>query len=146
MTDRILLVEDDDDDVVFALRALRRAGYGDRVDIARDGVEALEYLQAAPAATGAVPDLPRLVLLDLKLPRLGGLDVLARLRAGATTRALPVVVLTGSDEPEDLRESYRLGANSYIRKRTGLQESAAVLEQVASYWLTLNELPPRNGA
>jgi two-component system, response regulator len=135
---RLLLVDDDDDDVTFALRALARAGYADRVDVARDGAEALEYLVGGRAA--AAP--PRAVVLDLNLPRVGGLDVLARIRSDARTRTVPVIVVTSSDEPEDLRASYRLGANSYVRKRIGLDATAAALERIAVYWLTLNEPPP----
>jgi two-component system, response regulator len=139
----ILLVEDNDDDVELTLRALRRNRVANRVDVVRDGAEALEYLFATGSYAGRDPrDTPNLVLLDLKLPKVGGLEVLERLRADARTRRLPVVILTSSNVESDLARSYDLGANSYIRKPVDFTQFMEAVNQLGLYWLVLNEAPP----
>jgi len=139
----ILLVEDNDDDVELTLRALRRNRVANRVDVVRDGAEALEYLFATGSHKGRdVRDAPNLVLLDLKLPKVGGLEVLERLRADPRTRRLPVVVLTSSNVESDLARSYDLGANSYIRKPVDFTQFMEAVNQLGLYWLVLNEAPP----
>ena len=139
----ILLVEDNDDDVELTLRALRRNRVANRVDVVRDGAEALEYLFATGSYAGRdVRDAPNLVLLDLKLPKVGGLEVLERLRADARTRRLPVVILTSSNVESDLARSYDLGANSYIRKPVDFTQFMEAVNQLGLYWLVLNEAPP----
>ena len=139
----ILLVEDNDDDVELTLRALRRNRVANRVDVVRDGAEALEYLFATGSYAGRdVRDTPNLVLLDLKLPKVGGLEVLERLRADPRTRRLPVVILTSSKEESDLARSYDLGANSYIRKPVDFTQFMEAVNQLGLYWLVLNEAPP----
>jgi two-component system response regulator len=139
----ILLVEDNVDDEVLIVRALKRNNLVNTVVVARDGVEALDYLFGTGAHVGR--DLgvqPGVILLDLKLPKLDGIEVLRRLRADERTRRAPVVVLTLSKEQEDLFRSYDLGANSYIRKPVDANQFAEVMRQLASYWLVLNEPPP----
>ena len=139
----ILLVEDNDDDVELTLRALRRNRVANRVDVVRDGAEALEYLFATGSYSGRdLRDTPNLVLLDLKLPKVGGLEVLERLRADARTRRLPVVILTSSNVESDLARSYDLGANSYIRKPVDFTQFMEAVNQLGLYWLVLNEAPP----
>ena len=139
----ILLVEDNDDDVELTLRALRRNRVANRVDVVRDGAEALEYLFSTGSYAGRdVRDAPNLVLLDLKLPKVGGLEVLERLRADARTRRLPVVILTSSNVESDLARSYDLGANSYIRKPVDFTQFMEAVNQLGLYWLVLNEAPP----
>jgi len=139
----ILLVEDNDDDVELTLRALRRNRVANRVDVVRDGAEALEYLFSTGSYAGRdVRDTPNLVLLDLKLPKVGGLEVLERLRADARTRRLPVVILTSSNVESDLARSYDLGANSYIRKPVDFTQFMEAVNQLGLYWLVLNETPP----
>ena len=139
----ILLVEDNDDDVELTLRALRRNRVANWVDVVRDGAEALEYLFSTGSYAGRdVRDAPNLVLLDLKLPKVGGLEVLERLRADARTRRLPVVILTSSNVESDLARSYDLGANSYIRKPVDFTQFMEAVNQLGLYWLVLNEAPP----
>jgi len=139
----ILLVEDNDDDVELTLRALRRNRVANRVDVVRDGAEALEYLFATGRYAGRdIRDTPNLVLLDLKLPKVGGLEVLERLRSDPRTRRLPVVVLTSSNVESDLARSYDLGANSYIRKPVDFTQFMEAVNQLGLYWLVLNEAPP----
>jgi two-component system response regulator len=139
----ILLVEDNDDDVELTLRALRRNRVANRVDVVRDGAEALEYLLATGSYAGRdVRDTPNLVLLDLKLPKVGGLEVLERLREDPRTRRLPVVILTSSNVESDLARSYDLGANSYIRKPVDFTQFMETVNQLGLYWLVLNEVPP----
>jgi two-component system, response regulator len=139
----ILLVEDNDDDVELTLRALRRNRVANRVDVVRDGAEALEYLFATGSYSGRdVRDTPNLVLLDLKLPKVGGLEVLERLRDDPRTRRLPVVILTSSNVESDLARSYDLGANSYIRKPVDFTQFMEAVNQLGLYWLVLNEAPP----
>lgn len=140
----ILLVEDNPDDELLMLRALRKNGVVGEVVVAHDGVEALEYL-FSPESKAGEPDeaLPRLVLLDLKLPRLNGFEVLERLRADERTRLLPVVILTSSKERRDVLEGYGLGANSYVRKPVDFEQFLEVVGQLKLYWLNLNESPMR---
>jgi CheY-like chemotaxis protein len=140
----ILLVEDDPDDEALALRALRRNNIKNDVVVARDGVEALDYLFATGAyASRDLTEQPQVVLLDLKLPRLDGLEVLRRLRADPRTALLPVVVLTSSKEDRDIVESYACGANSYVRKPVEFNEFSEAVRQLGLYWLLLNEKPQR---
>lgn len=138
----ILLVEDNPRDEKLALRALHRSHLDHAVVVARDGVEALDYLFGTGAYAGRdVGDLPQVVLLDLKLPRLDGLEVLRRVRADERTRYLPVVVLTSSDEQRDLVDSYRLGSNSYVRKPLDFDRFADAIHTLCLYWLGLNRTP-----
>ena len=150
MTDNrvILLVEDNPDDVALTLRAFRKNRILNSVVVARDGVEALDYLLGTgPHAGRDVKALPAVVLLDLKLPRVDGLEVLRRVRGDPVTRLLRVVVLTSSAEEQDIVDSYRLGANSYIRKPVDFDNFLTAVGQLGLYWLLLNEAPPgaRNG-
>ncbi len=139
----ILLVENNPDDEILTLRALRRSNIANEVIVAHDGVEALDYLFGTGAYAGRDGQKnPAVVLLDLKLPKLDGLDVLRRLRADTRTALLPVVVLTSSDEEQDIAESYRLGANSYIRKPVDFNQFVEAVQQLGLYWLLLNKLPP----
>lgn len=139
----ILLVEDNPDDEALTLRALRRANVRNEVIVARDGVEALDYLFATGAHAGRDTSMmPQVVLLDLKLPRVDGLGVLRRLRADARTRLLPVVILTSSTEERDRIEGYKLGANSYVRKPVDFGQFAQAVQQLGLYWLLLNEPAP----
>jgi CheY-like chemotaxis protein len=136
----ILLVEDNPDDEALTLRAFNRQRIPNRVIVARDGVEALDYIFGTGTHEGRnVNELPAFVLLDLKLPRIDGLEVLRRIRADARTRLLPVVVLTTSREAQDIHEAYSLGANSYIRKPVDFEQFLQAIGLLASYWLTLNE-------
>ncbi|HXG02913.1 MAG TPA: response regulator [Candidatus Binatia bacterium] len=140
----ILLVEDNPDDEVLALRALRTTGLRNEVVVARDGVEALDYLFRTGRHAGRdVSLVPRVVLLDLKLPRLDGLEVLRRIRSDERTRLLPVVILTSSTEDRDRVEGYRLGANSYVRKPVDFGQFAEAVRQLGLYWLRLNQPPPQ---
>jgi CheY-like chemotaxis protein len=139
--DTILLIEDNPADEALTLRALKKANIANNVVVARDGVEAIDYL--IPENKDATqPKLPRLVLLDLKLPKLDGHEVLKRIRADARTQLLPVVILTTSVEDEDRLKGYRLGANSYVRKPVDFSEFAQAVAQLGLYWLVLNEQPP----
>jgi two-component system response regulator len=138
----ILLVEDNPDDAQLTLRALKRSNIANDIIIAHDGVEAIDYLLATGKYTGRdMTILPQLVLLDLKMPRLDGFDVLYRLRSDDRTRLLPVVVLTTSSEDQDRVESYKLGANSYIRKPVDFSQFMDAIQQMELYWLLLNEAP-----
>jgi two-component system response regulator len=140
----ILLVEDDPDDEALALRALRRNNIKNEVVVVRDGVEALDYLFATGAyASRDASNLPQVVLLDLKLPKIDGLEVLRRVRADPRTELLPVVVLTSSKEDRDVVESYSCGANSYVRKPVEFNDFSEAVRQLGLYWLLLNERPPR---
>jgi CheY-like chemotaxis protein len=145
MTDaavEILLVEDNPHDVELTLDALARHHLAGRVHVARDGVEALALLcgSGAPGPGHPAPR-PRVILLDLKLPRLDGLEVLRRLKSDPRTRAIPVVVLTSSDEDQDILESYRLGANSYVVKPVDFERFTEAMRQIGLYWLLVNQPP-----
>jgi two-component system, response regulator len=141
----ILLVEDNPDDVALTLRALKKNNIANEVIVARDGEEALEYLTATGKYAGrSVTDLPQIVLLDLKLPKVGGLEVLRAMRADPHTRLLPVVVLTSSSEEGDVIASYDLGANSYIRKPVDFNQFQEAVRQLGLYWLVLNQAAPVN--
>lgn len=140
----ILLVEDNPDDEALTLRAFRKNNITNEIVVARDGVEALDYLFATGPHAGLAADrLPQVVLLDLKLPRIDGLEVLRRIRADDRTKLLPVVVLTSSKEEQDLVESYRIGCNSYVRKPVNFDEFMEAARQLGMYWLLLNEALPR---
>jgi CheY-like chemotaxis protein len=141
MTEKIiLLVEDNPDDEELAVRALKKHNVANRIVSVRDGQQALDYLleESQP--------LPALVLLDLKLPKISGLEVLQRLRGNKRTALLPVVVLTTSKEEQDLLNSYRSGCNSYIRKPVSFAEFASAVQQLQIYWLVVNEPPPTNAS
>lgn len=138
----ILLVEDNPDDEELTLRALRKNNIGNRLVVARDGVEALDFLYCTGAYADRDPrELPQVILLDLKLPKIDGLEVLARIRAEPSTRLLPVVILTSSREEQDLIKGYRLGANSYVRKPVDFNRFIEAVRQLGLYWLVLNEIP-----
>ncbi len=139
----ILLVEDNPDDEALTLRALQKNNILNPVTIVRDGAEALDYLFCQGAYAGRDASLqPAVILLDLKLPKVDGLEVLKRLRADARTRLLPVVILTSSKEEQDLLSGYHLGANSYIRKPVDFTQFMEAIRQVGLYWLMMNEPPP----
>jgi two-component system, response regulator len=140
----ILLVEDNPKDEALTLRALAKGNIANRVVVAHDGAEALDYL-FGHAADGAANPLPQVILLDLKLPKVDGLEVLRCLRGDARTQILPVVVLTTSTEDKDRTEGYRLGANSYVRKPVDFLRFVEAIGQLGLYWLVLNEPPPTNG-
>ena len=132
----ILLVEDDPDHELLTIRALKKSNIANDIRVARDGEEAIAMLFGADAIK------PQVILLDLKLPKVEGLEVLRRIRESDTTRMLPVVVLTSSDEERDLVRSYQLGVNSYIRKPVNFTDFAEATRQLGMYWLVLNESPP----
>ncbi|MDR9436012.1 MAG: response regulator [Thiohalophilus sp.] len=139
---RILLVEDNPDDQMLVLRALKKNHMDSEVTVVDDGVEALDYLFAEGKYQDRFGEsLPTLMLLDIKLPRLDGHDVLRQLRADSRTRHLPVVVMTSSSEEEDIRKSYELGANSYIRKPIDSGQFTSTVTQLSHYWLKLNQCP-----
>lgn len=139
----ILLVEDNPDDVELTRIAFSEAQLDSRLEVVRDGVEALDYLFARGAHAGRDPaKLPSIVLLDLNLPKVDGREVLQAIRANEATRSLPVVVLTTSTEPFDVDASYALGANSYIRKPVDFEQFSTAINQLGLYWLVLNEPPP----
>jgi len=140
----ILLVEDNPSDVGLTRRALSKSHVANDLVVAEDGQAALDYVFGAGAYAGRdVAELPALVLLDLKLPKVGGLEVLRRIRADERTRRLPVVVLTTSKEEQDIAASYDLGVNSYIRKPVDFNQFAQAIQQLGLYWLVLNEPPPQ---
>ena len=140
----ILLVEDNRDDEVLALRALQKHNIANEIAVARDGVEAVDVLLGTGLHAGSdVPLQPQVVLLDLNLPRLSGLDVLRRLRADERTRLLPVVVLTSSKEQEDVISSYSLGANAYVRKPVEFEQFVEAITTLGLFWIVVNEPPPR---
>jgi two-component system response regulator len=142
----ILLVEDNPDDLELALHALRKENLANNIHIARDGEEALEFLFCqGPHAERSFERPPKLVLLDLKLPKVDGLEVLKRLKADARTRAIPIVILTSSKEERDLINGYGLGANSYIQKPVDFEQFRATIKTIGLYWLVINQLPVVNG-
>jgi two-component system response regulator len=139
----ILLVEDNAKDEALTLRALKKSNILNKVSVVRDGAEALDYLLGNGSEPAGKPsELPQLVLLDLKLPKVDGLEVLRRIRDNERTRLLPVVILTTSTEERDVLEGYRLGANSYVRKPVDFNQFAIAVNQLGLYWLVLNEQPP----
>ncbi len=141
----VLLVEDNPDDIELTLRAFRKANISNRVVVVHDGVEALDYLFGTQP-DGSPRRLPEVVLLDLKLPQLDGLQVLRRIRENPRTRLLPVVVLTSSNEERDMVQSYKLGANSYVRKPVEFGEFVDASRQLGLYWLVLNQAAPEEKA
>jgi two-component system, response regulator len=144
MNDKIiLLVEDNPDDEALTLRALKKNNISNQVIVARDGAEALDYLFGAGQYSGRDPNAtPQVVLLDLKLPKVDGLQVLRQLRANESTKFLPVVILTSSNEDQDRFTGYSLGANSYVRKPVDFNQFIEAVRQLGLYWLILNEQPP----
>ena len=140
----ILLVEDNPSDIALTRRALAKRHVANELVVAEDGQEALDYLFGTGAYTGRdVTQLPAVVLLDLKLPRVDGLEVLRRIRTETLTRRMPVVILTSSKEEQDLAVSYDLGVNSYIRKPVDFEQFAQAIQTLGLYWLVLNEEPPK---
>ena len=138
----LLLVEDNPDDEALTLRALKRHHIANQIVVTRDGEEALDYLFARGAFAERNPDhLPQVVLLDLKLPKIDGLDVLRAIRADEKTRNVPVVILTSSNEEQDIINSYDLGANSYVRKPVDFEQFIEAARQLGMFWLVLNETP-----
>ncbi|MCG7867430.1 MAG: response regulator [Candidatus Thiodiazotropha taylori] len=133
----ILLVEDNPDDELLALRAFKKSNISHRIEVARDGSEAVNYLFRMDQAQS----LPKVVLLDLQLPKMSGFDVLKAIREYPRTQLLPVVILTSSDEQRDMIESYRLGANSFIRKPVDFTQFTDLIGQLVAYWMTMNLTP-----
>jgi len=139
----ILLVEDNPDDEVLTLRALNKSKVANKIDVVRDGAEALEYLFCTGAYADRDPyNLPQVILLDLKLPKVDGLEVLRQIRADPRTRMLPVVILTSSKEEQDMVNAYTNGANSYVRKPVDFNQFVDAIGNLGLYWLVLNEVPP----
>jgi two-component system, response regulator len=139
----ILLVEDNPDDVELTLMAFKKSNISNEVVVARDGVEALDYLFCTGTYAGKdKKELPVVILLDLKLPKIDGIEVLKRVRADEQTGLLPVVILTSSKEDTDVINGYKYGANSYIRKPVDFNQFSAALQQLGLYWLVINEPPP----
>ncbi len=138
----ILLVEDNPDDLDMTLRALRKANLANHIQIARDGAEALEFILCqGPHANRKIENGPKVVLLDLKLPKVDGLEVLKRIKGDPRTKAIPVVILTSSGEQRDIVESYHLGVNSYIVKPVNFEGFAKAVQELGMYWLLLNHSP-----
>lgn len=143
-TETILLVEDNPSDVALTQRALQRAGVTARLVVVEDGQEALDYLFGSGAHVGRdISQQPALVLLDLKMPKIDGLEVLRRLRTNKQTRRLPVIILTSSKEEQDVAAAYDLGVNSYIRKQVDFEQFDSAVKLMGAYWLGLNEPPPK---
>ncbi|MEO8139604.1 MAG: response regulator [Gemmatimonadota bacterium] len=141
-TIELLLVEDNPEDLELALRALRKAHFSNRIHVARDGAEALEFIFCdGPHAARSITDGPKVILLDLKLPKVDGLEVLRRIKADPRTAMIPVVVLTSSKEQSDMVETYHLGVNSYVVKPVNFERFAEAVQQLGMYWLLLNESP-----
>ena len=139
----ILLIEDNPSDIGLTQRAFQKNAIGNRLVVVEDGQEALDYLFATGVHAGRNPaEMPVLILLDLKLPRIDGLEVLRRLRADCRTRRIPVVILTSSSEEQDIAASYDLGSNSYIRKPVDFHQFTEVIKQLGMYWLVINQAPP----
>jgi two-component system, response regulator len=143
VNDKILLIEDNPDDEALTLRAFKKNNISNEVVVVRDGVEALDYLFGTGAHAGRdIADTPQVVLLDLKLPKLSGLEVLRKIRSEALTKLLPVIILTTSSEESDVISGYELGANSYIRKPVDFSQFLESVRQLGLYWLVLNQGPP----
>jgi CheY-like chemotaxis protein len=142
-TKTILLVEDNPDDVELTLHALKNNNIKNKVIVVNDGAEALDYLFGKGRYSDRnLNEMPAVILLDLKLPKIGGLEVLQKIRENKTTKLLPVVVLTSSKEEQDLISSYSLGANSYVRKPVDFNQFAEAVRNLKLYWLLINEIPP----
>ena len=142
----ILIVEDTPQDLDLALRALRKAGLSNRIHVARDGAEAIDFIFCEGAhVTRNIEDGPRVILLDLKLPKIGGLEVLQRIKSDPRTKSTPVVVLTSSKEQNDVVESYNLGVNSYIVKPVNFEQFSDAVQKLGMYWLLLNHPPKLEG-
>lgn len=143
----ILLVEDNPTDLELALRVFRKHELANRIEVARDGAEALDFLfgEGAHAGRGSI-QIPKVILLDLKLPKIGGLEVLRRIKGDPRTRTIPIVVLTSSQEEKDLVESYQLGVNSYIVKPVDFDQFSDCLKQIGIYWLLSNAPPKLNAS
>lgn len=141
MDRKILLVEDNSDDELLALRALKKNNIANEVIVARDGQEALDYLFGEGSHAGQEVPLPEVILLDLKLPKIDGLEVLRRIRANEHTRHVPIVILTTSNEDIDIETSYDRGCNSYIRKPVDYEQFLEAVRQLGLYWLVLNKSP-----
>ncbi len=140
----ILLVEDNPDDVELTLRALKQHNIGNEIAVVRDGAEALDYLFATGTYSNRdTTTMPAIVILDLKLPKVDGLEVLQRMRADERTKVVPVVVLTSSNEEQDMVNSYKFGANSYVRKPVDFTQFVEAVRQLGLYWLVINEPPPK---
>jgi two-component system, response regulator len=146
-TRNILLVEDNPTDEALTLRALKKSGIKNNIDVAHDGAEALDYLLCTGAYAGRdAAELPALILLDLNLPKIGGLEALRRIRETPEMKLLPVVILTSSDEEEDRLRGYEFGANSFVRKPVEFTKFVDAVQQLGLYWVLLNEpAPPTNG-
>ena len=143
----ILLVEDNADDEELTIRTLKKNNILNEIVVVRDGSEALDYLLGkGDYSSRDTQQMPEIVMLDLKLPKISGLEVLRNIRSNESTSLLPVVILTSSDEEKDLIESYKLGANSYVRKPVDFHQFQDAVKQLAMYWLLLNESPPISGA
>jgi two-component system, response regulator len=141
----ILLVEDNADDEALTLRALNKNKIGNKIEVVRDGAEALDFLFATGSHASRDPrELPQVILLDLKLPKVDGLEVLRQIRANPRTRMLPVVVLTSSKEEQDMIQAYLIGVNSYVRKPVDFNQFVEAIGQLGLYWLVLNEAPPQS--
>ena len=139
----ILLVEDNAQDLEMTQRALRRANLANRIEVARDGAEALDFIFCEGAHAGrSIEETPKVILLDIKLPKVDGIEVLRRIKGDPRTRATPVIILTSSKEQKDIVESYQLGVNSYIVKPVHFESFIAAIQQLGMYWLLLNQ-PPR---
>ncbi|MBI5805365.1 response regulator [candidate division TA06 bacterium] len=142
---RILLVEDNPDDIELTMRAFKKSNILNEIIVKRDGQEALDYFFGKDGMAGGQPGLlPALILLDLNLPKIGGLEVLEKLRADDRTKLIPVVILTSSKEQTDMLSGYQLGCNSYIRKPVDFNQFAEAVKQLGLYWLVLNESPNKN--
>lgn len=142
----ILLVEDNSDDELLTLRVFKKSNIKNKIDIVRDGSEALEYIFCTGAYGNRDPsDTPAVILLDLKLPKIDGLEVLRRIRRDERTRMLPVVILTSSGEEKDVATGYEFGCNSYVRKPIDFKDFADAVSKLGIYWLLLNQIPPVAG-
>jgi len=142
----ILIIEDNDDDLDMTLHALRKAKLANRIQVVRDGEEALEFIFCQGAfAARKIESVPKVILLDLKLPKVDGFEVLKRVKSDPHTKNIPVVILTSSKEQEDVVESYNLGVNSYMVKPVNFEGFAAAVEKLGMYWLLLNQPPKMEG-